>query len=199
MCHRWHSYSLFDFFFVDDNFHFLILGHKLQLSPRGSFFSSLHPPDHMIWYMNWQLFLFQWLVFRKDAVIVKDSNDTPYFYIVKSVRMTVDQYKSLYFACGGVLRSRLARPIFGRRSKPRKKNLQSLPKLASHADVLSGRRRSGWRSPNNARVVGYTETGNHAWKASGNQAIVKSVCSGSSRLDRQPLYGNWARAPPEPF
>lgn len=154
----------------------------------------------MIWYMNWQLFLFQRLVFRKDTVIVKDSNDTPYFYIVKSVRMTVDQYISLFFR----VRGRASVSACPTHLRPKveaagKKNLQSLPKLASHADVLFGWRRNGWRSPKNACVVGYTETGNHAWKASGNQAIVKSVCSGSSRLALQPLYGNWARAPPEPF
>lgn len=28
---------------------------------------------------------------RKDAVIVRDSNDTPYFYIVKSVRLRIFQ------------------------------------------------------------------------------------------------------------
>lgn len=34
---------------------------------------------------NFELFL----VRRKDAVIVRDSNDTPYFYIVKSVRLRI--------------------------------------------------------------------------------------------------------------
>ena len=122
---------------------FIILGHKLQLSPCGSFFFIITSPRSYDLIHELTTLSFSMTCFRKDAVIVKDSNDTPYFYIVKSVRMTVDQYKSLYFACGGVLRSRLARPIFGRGSKPQEKNFQSLPKLAPYADVLFGRRRSG--------------------------------------------------------
>lgn len=135
---------------------FIILGHKLQLSPCGSFFSSLHSPDHMIWYMNWQHFLFQWLVFRKDTVIVKDSNDTPYFYIVKSVRMTVDQYISPFFRVRGRCASVSACPTHLRPKveAAEKKHPKSTPKLASHADVLFGWRRNGWRNPKNACVVG---------------------------------------------
>ena len=114
----------------------IILGHNLQLSPCGSFFLSLHPPDLMIWYMNWQLFLFQWLIFRKDTVIVKDSNDTPYFYIVKSVRMTVDQYKSLFFRARGrpsvsACPTHLRPKVEAEGKKPPKSTETSLPRRCS--------------------------------------------------------------------